>query len=228
MEFLPLKKVASHLIIFLFFQICNCMSQEQCQFIANKSLKDLSAIKLIKKIYEAGRGNYRFIKACISDEFFRKCDLTGVLAKWWYLLYCANGNLPASKLKCRFSIEELIVFNKLPTRCIRTSWPYWILDLRSLRIYDLRGLQCVPGIKAIDKLLLNENMLAEMPCDIFKGLQLREIDLSRNCLRELNLDAFKGVANVTLDVSANPLSESARLLAMKRLKELNPTIKVVF
>lgn len=181
-----------------------------------ESLVDIAADKIIQQLYHMYRGNREHIEAAIRDSQFAgivpAAQLRPYLAKHWYLRYGNNRNFILPELNYGFSLDELRIYGKLPDvhqgllpRIVKLGR---CLNLRSLRINDLRGLSRISNINTVQGLSLNDNLISAIPANAFIGLSCLEfLDLTMNRMSTIHANAFIGLDNLEhLYIRNNPLS----------------------
>ncbi len=156
----------------------------------------------------------------VSIDFKKK--YLNKFAKKWYLNYGRELKLPATWIKRNFpgktpeqvldyglSIQDYLDNPALKEK-IHLTTPYndIELDLSSMKINNLQGLQNIPNIKTVQKLYLNKNKLTIIPTNAFAGLpNLTELVLDKNKLTTIQPNAFAGLTNLkTLWLSNNQLT----------------------
>lgn len=107
------------------------------------------------------------------------------------------------------------------------------LNLANLGITSLEGLDCVPGIENVQKVLLNENQLKKIPSNTFtKFKQLTLIFLFNNNIKKIEEGAFSDLPQLKyVYLLRNPLAQepekaTERARITQEVKQLNPTAVV--
>lgn len=73
------------------------------------------------------------------------------------------------------------------------------LDLSGRSINDLSGIEDIPGIATVNDLLLNNNLLVELPINAFQSLtHLKKLWLDGNPLQSISSGAFSGLNGLEL------------------------------
>ena len=129
-------------------------------------------------------------------------NLKALIAKYLYLNYGPIHHFIDPELNYDLSIEELLAYNKLPTRVNGT------LDLSFLKINDLTGIQDIPGLAEITEINLGSNNLTNLQPNTFNGLNsLQKLNLRFNHLTTLLDNTFNGLNNLQeLNLECNQLT----------------------
>lgn len=185
-----MKKI---LFIFLFLSaavtsISHCMTSEQRALMATESLKDHCAFHLIQKIHADCVGNSEAIEARISEAPYKAFDLSGLLAKWYYLIYrCELPKYPEKD----YTLSEVLLQKRAKLK------DQYSLNFTYCKISNLTGLKNIPGIANTRHILLPDNHLKDLQEDDFDGLEsLEMLVLGYNPLTALRPNAFKGASKL--------------------------------
>ncbi len=228
------------------------------------SLTQLAAIAkakdLIQKIHSAlspqqAIDAYRTEKT--SDFFTLPTDLQSPLlvelGRQYFILY--DEALETGQ-EWGFSIQDYLTIpalkNKMPQ--ITTTRGGIKLDLKNMKINNLKGLQNIPNIGTVQRLNLSDNKLATIPTNAFAGLtNLTSIVLDANQLTTIQPNAFAGLTNLkylslennllttiqpnafaslpnleTLDLDRNQLDKQTKEAIRKAIKALPQRVILLF
>lgn len=183
-----------------------------------------SVIDHFDKIYNSDDDDVKHTDCDIKNQRQEAARKQALFAKYWYLLYGHGRDFAGDSfaiLRYGFSIRELLLFNKLPVIENRgCTGP--ILDLNSLRIDDLDGLQDVPGIANVKLLILFGNRISTLQPDSFHCLtSVTDLELSCNRIKRLPDNLFDGCCpNLTcVQLAENPLIREEVVAFMSHARE---------
>lgn len=132
-------------------------------------------------------------------------DTAFQIAKLYYLI-TGNDFLGVDRAKIGFSVRDYLDYKPDIIQARKTPND---LDLSSLRLQDLDGLQNIAGLNNLQEPSLRNNQLTQLPAGIFQGLNnLQFLSLEDNQLTQLPAGLFQGLNNLReLNLRNNQLAQ---------------------
>ena len=184
-----------------------------------------AAKKLVQEIHSESPQD---IKTYITDKTKLPRDLhvplLAEIGRQYYMLY---GIQLKTGVPWGLSIQDYLDSPALRKKIqITTPRTLTHLDLRNMKINNLKGLQNILNIGTVQMLLLDRNQLNTIPTNAFAGLtSLIYLSLEDNQLRTIPTDAFAGLTKLkVLYLSYNQLSKKTK----EEIRKALPGVTISF